>query len=53
MRAHSSVEGFYSPLWTYMRLDCSPRLVDSAVLYEEVPFGSHLRSLQLLGPIGD
>ena len=32
MRVHSSVEGFYSLSWTYMRLDFSPRVADSAVL---------------------
>ena len=32
MKAHSSVEGFYSPSWTYMRLDLSPQFADSAVL---------------------
>ena len=30
MRAHSSVEGFYSPSWIYMRLDFSPLDTDYA-----------------------
>ena len=26
MRAHSSMEGFYSPSWTYLGLDFSPQV---------------------------
>ena len=40
MKAHSSVEGSYSPSWTYMCLDFSPRVHDSAVLPLGVPLGS-------------
>ena len=32
MRAHSSMEGFYSPSWTYIHSDFSPMAVDFAVL---------------------
>ena len=32
MRVHSSVEGFYSLSWTYVRLDFSQRVADSTVL---------------------
>ena len=38
MRAHSSVEGFYSPSWTYMRLDFSPLDTDYAALHLGVSF---------------
>ena len=32
MKAYSSMEGFYSPSWTYMRLDFSLRVADFTVL---------------------
>ena len=38
MRAHSPMEGFYSPLWAYMRLDFSPLDTDYAALHVGVPF---------------
>ena len=38
MRAHSPMEGFYSPSWTYMRLDFSPLDTDYAALHVGVPF---------------
>ena len=41
MRAHSFVEGFYSPSWTYMCLDFSQRVADFAVLPLGVPLGSN------------
>ena len=41
MRAHSSMEGFYSPSWTYMHLDFSPMAVDFAVLPLDIPLASH------------
>ena len=41
MRAHSSKEGFYSPSWTYMHLDFSPRGTDHAVLPLDVPLASN------------
>ena len=41
MKAHSSVEGFYSPSWTYMHLNCSPWVADYAILSLDVPLGSN------------
>ena len=41
MKAHSSVEGFCSPSWTYMHLDCSSRVADYVVLSLDVPLGSN------------
>ena len=41
MRAHSSMEGFYSPSWTYMHLDFSLRGTDHAVLPLDVPLASN------------
>ena len=41
MRAHSSMEGFYSPSWTYMHLDFSPRAADFVVLPLDIPLASN------------
>ena len=41
MRAHSSMEGFYSPSWTFMHLDFSPRGTDHAVRPLDVPLASN------------
>ena len=41
MKAHSSVEGSYSPSWTYMCLDFFPRVADFVVLPLGVPLGSN------------
>ena len=41
MKAHSSMEGFYSPSWTYMRLDFSLRVVDFTVLPLYIPLASN------------
>ena len=41
MRAHSSMEGFYSPSWTYMHLDFSPRAADFAILPLDIPLASN------------
>ena len=45
-KAHSSVEGSYSPSWTYMCLDFFSRVADSVVLPLGVPLGSNLYSIQ-------
>ena len=42
MRAHSSVDGFYSPSWTYMRLDFSSLDTDYVALH----VGFHLITIQ-------
>ena len=41
MRAHSSMEGFYSPSWSYMHLDFSPSATDFAVLPLDIPLASN------------
>ena len=46
MRAHSSVEGFYSPSWTYMRLNFSPLDTDYAALHVGVPFDHNSSPLE-------
>ena len=46
MRAHSSDEGFYTPSWTYMRLDFSPLDTDYAALHVWVPFDHNSSPLE-------
>ena len=46
MRAHSTVEGFYSPSWTYMNLDFSPLDTDYAALHMGVPFDHNSSPLE-------
>ena len=46
MRVHSSVEGSYSPSWTYMHLDFSPLDTDYATLHVGVPFDHNSSQLE-------
>ena len=46
MRAHSSVEGFYSPSWIYMHLDFSPLYTDYVALHVGVPFDHNSSPLE-------
>ena len=44
MRAHSSMEGFNSPSWTYMHLDFSPRAANFAL---PLPFDQYSNLVQV------
>ena len=40
-KAYSSMEGFYSPSWTYVHLNFSPRAADFTVLPLDIPLASN------------